>query len=245
MSKLPFGTKALIFAAGLGTRLKPFTDHHPKALAVVNGKPLLQRNLEYLQTFGIQDFVINVHHFADQILTFLKQHENFSSNIYVSHEINEPLETGGGLVYAKEYVKGNAPFIVMNADILTNLDVSKIYQYHLERKALATLAITNRNSSRGFLFNDQGRLTGWKNNQTGETKISIQQDTPQIGSFSGFHVIDPSIFEHIHRTGKFSIVDVYLELAAAHPIYVYDHTGDVVIDVGKPESIAKAEQYFP
>lgn len=244
MTLLPPGTKAMIFAAGLGTRLKPFTNHHPKALAMVNGKPLLQRNIEYLKSYGIQDFVINVHHFADQIKDFLAQHQHFHANIHVSHEQKEPLETGGGLVYAKDYLKGDAPFIVMNADILTNLDITKIYQSHITRKAIATLAITNRTSSRGFLYNDEGRLTGWKNNQTGETKISFVNEQPQTGSFSGFHVISPILLDKINRTGKFSIVDVYLELAATEPIYVYDHTGDVVIDVGKPESIEKAEQFF-
>lgn len=244
MSTLPTGIKAMIFAAGLGTRLKPFTDHHPKALAQVNGKPLLQRNIEYLKSFGIQDFVINVHHFADQIKDFLHQHQDFNASIHVSHEVDEPLETGGGLVYAKEHLNGDAPFIVMNADILTNLDILKIYQAHIDRKALATLAVTDRSSSRGFLYNEAGRLTGWKNNQTGETKIAIANEHPHTGSFSGFHVISPAIFDHIHQQGKFSIVDVYLTLAATQPIYVYDHTGDLVIDVGKPESIEKAESYF-
>ena len=132
----------------------------------------------------------------------------------------------------------------MNADILTNLDINKIYQSHLDKKALATLAITNRASSRGFLYNNDGRLTGWKNNATGETKTSIENDNPKIGSFSGVHVIDPKIFDLINRTGKFSIIDVYLELAASHPIYVFDHTGDTVVDVGKPESITIAERFF-
>lgn len=244
MSTIPSGTKAMIFAAGLGTRLKPFTDHHPKALALVNGKPLLQRNIEYLQGFGINDFVINIHHFADQIKEFLAKHQNFGAAVHISHEINEPLETGGGLVNAKAELVGDTPFIVMNADILTNLDISKIYTAHVERKALATLAITDRASSRGFLYNAENRLTGWINNQTGEKRIALENDQPKIGSFSGFHVISPEIFNYIHREGKFSIVDVYLELAASQPIYVYDHTGDVVVDVGKPESIQKAEQYF-
>lgn len=244
MNTLPTGTKAMIFAAGLGTRLKPFTDHHPKALAVVNGKPLLQRNIEYLKGFGIHNFVINVHHFADQIKNFLEQQNDFGSTIYISHEVDEPLETGGGLMNAKQHLMGNHSFVVMNADILTDLDISKLYQSHIDKNALATLAITNRESSRGFLYNEESRLTGWKNNQTGETKIAIPTDQPNKGSFSGVHMIDPKIFKHIHREGKFSIVDVYLELAASHAIYVYDHTGDTVVDVGKPESIEKAERFF-
>jgi N-acetyl-alpha-D-muramate 1-phosphate uridylyltransferase len=244
MNHLPNGTKALLFAAGLGTRLKPFTDHHPKALALVNGKPLLQRNIEYLKRFGINDFVINVHHFADQIISFVEKQQFFRSNIHFSHEVLEPLETGGGLVYAKDFLKGSYPFVVMNADILTTLDISKFYQAHVEHHALATLAITHRESSRGFLYNENSRLTGWRNMQTGETKLSIKNDHPKSGSFSGVHIIDPKIFDLVNRTGKFSIIDLYLELAAAHPIYIYDHSGDVVVDVGKPESIEKAEQIF-
>lgn len=244
MSQLPFGTKALIFAAGLGTRLKPFTDNHPKALAMVNGKSLLQRNIEYLKRFGIQEFIINVHHFSEQIIAFIEKHEKFGAEIHFSNEKTEALETGGGLVYAKPFLTGSLPFIVMNVDILTSLDLSKMYQAHLNHKALATLAITNRHSSRGFLYNKDGRLIGWKNRTTEETKISIDTNEPLMGSFSGIHIIDPIIFTLTQRTGKFSIVDLYLELAALHSICVYDHTGDTVIDVGKPESIEKAEQFF-
>ncbi|MFM7770925.1 MAG: NDP-sugar synthase, partial [Bacteroidota bacterium] len=142
------------------------------------------------------------------------------------------------------FLTGNLPFIVMNVDILTTLDISTMYQAHLDHKALATLAITNRASSRGFLYNKERQLIGWKNNTTGETKISIDTNEPILGSFSGIHIIDPKIFELTHRTGKFSIVDQYLDLAAHYPIFVYDHTGDTVIDVGKPESIEKAEQFF-
>jgi NDP-sugar pyrophosphorylase family protein len=133
---LPEGTKAMIFAAGLGTRLKPFTDQHPKALALVNHKPLLQRNIEYLRAAGIRDIVVNVHHFADQIISFLAQQENFGCNISISHEVEQPLETGGGLKKASGFFEGSSlPFIVMNADILTNMDLAKMYQFHREKKA--------------------------------------------------------------------------------------------------------------
>jgi len=116
--------KALIFAAGKGTRLKPFTDHHPKALAKVNGIPLLERNINYLKAFGITDFVINIHHFGDQIVRFLKENNNFGCKIEISDESNELLETGGGLIFAKEFLNHGEDFLIMNADILTNININ-------------------------------------------------------------------------------------------------------------------------
>ena len=244
MHTLPPGTKAMIFAAGLGTRLKPFTDHHPKALALVNGKPLLQRNIEYLKQFGISDFVINVHHFADQIIQFLNDHQHFGCTIQLSNEQPEPLETGGGLKHAEPLLQTHQPFLVMNADILTNLDISRLYEAHRRSRVLATLAITHRVSSRYLLYDGQNRLVGWKNTQTEETRMSIPHPHPIMGSFSGIQVMDPLLLKKINRTGKFSIMDVYLELAKSGLIQVFNHTGDVVIDVGKPDAIGKAEQIF-
>ncbi|WP_313567144.1 sugar phosphate nucleotidyltransferase, partial [Empedobacter sp.] len=145
--------KAMIFAAGLGTRLKPFTDNHPKALAVVNGKPLLQRNIEYLKSFGINEIVINVHHFADQIIEFLEDNNYFGIEITISDETDQVLETGGGLVKAKANFEED--FLVMNVDILTDLNLDKFIKAHQENKALVTLAVSNRNSSRKLFFNEQ------------------------------------------------------------------------------------------
>ena len=122
--------KAMIFAAGLGTRFKPWTDHHPKALAMVNGKSLLQRNIEYLQLYGITDVIVNVHHFAGQIIDAIHQNKGWGSNITISDETNEVLETGGGLMKARKFLEGNEPFITLNADILTNLDINKLLRYH-------------------------------------------------------------------------------------------------------------------
>ncbi len=243
--QIPVGTKAMIFAAGLGSRLKPFTDLHPKALAPVNGKPLLQRNLEYMASYGISDVLINVHHFADQIIKFLEEKDYFGLNISISHEKEEPLETGGGLLHASWFFEdAPSPFFVMNADILTNLDLKKIYRYHLEKKGLATLAVTGRKTSRNFLFNEHHLLTGWENNLTGEQKISRTNGITYKGAFTCVHVIEPAMLKKIRERGKFSIIDTYLDLAKTEDIYVYDHTGDVVVDVGKPESISVAEQQF-
>jgi NDP-sugar pyrophosphorylase family protein len=245
MKTLPPGTMAMIFAAGLGTRLKPFTDNHPKALANVNGKPLLQRNIEYLKGFGITEIVINVHHFADQIIRFLDENRQFGCTIHVSNEQPEPLETGGGLKHAEQLLKTDKPFIVMNADILTNLDLSKLYEAHVRSKKLATLAITGRASSRQLLYDGQNRLVGWKNIQTGETRMSMEHPHPIMGSFSGIQVIEPALLKKINRTGKFSIMDVYLEEAKSGQIQVFDHGKDMVLDVGKPDALLKAEQLFP
>ena len=242
---VPHGTKAMIFAAGLGTRLKPFTDKHPKALAPVNGKPLLQRNIEYLKQFGIKDIIVNVHHFADQIISFIEQNKQFGINISISHEVEEPLETGGGLKKAGWFFEDSKhPFVVCNADILTDLDLPKMYAYHQKKKGLATLAVTHRKTSRNFLFNDDNLLVGWENNKTGEQRISRASIVTYPGAFTTVHVIEPRMIPLIPQTGKFSIIDTYLELAKTNDIYVYDHTGDVVVDVGKPEQIQKAELYF-
>jgi N-acetyl-alpha-D-muramate 1-phosphate uridylyltransferase len=236
--------KAMIFAAGLGTRLKPFTETHPKALAVVNNKPLLQRNIEYLKSFGINEFIINVHHFPEQIISFLRQNQNFTSKITISDETDALLETGGGLKKASSFLKGNEPFLVMNVDMLTNLDIGKMLAFHKSNKAIATLAVTNRITSRYFLFNRKNELCGWKNTKTAEEKI-IRKEADLIPmAFSGIHIIEPAIFDLIDREGKFSMVDVYLELCSKKTVSGFDHTSDILIDVGKPESIIQAESLF-
>jgi NDP-sugar pyrophosphorylase family protein len=242
---IPKGTRAMIFAAGLGTRLKPFTNKHPKALAPVNGKSLLQRNIEYFASFGIKEIIINVHHFADQVLDLVHSHNNFGCDIAISHEIEEPLETGGGLSKAAWYFEGtDLPFFVMNVDILTNLDLEKIYAYHHEKKGIATLAVTDRKSSRSFLFDHEDLLCGWENNQTGEQKISRTHRPLHPAAFTCVHVIDPSMLKMIQQDGKFSIIETYLDLARTQSVYGFDHSGDIVVDVGKPESIIEAEKYF-
>jgi N-acetyl-alpha-D-muramate 1-phosphate uridylyltransferase len=236
--------KAMILAAGLGTRLKPWTDHHPKALAIVNGKSLLQRNVEYLQQHGITDVVINVHHFADQIADAITQHNGWGSNIVISNETSEVLETGGGLLKAQPLLSGTENFVLLNVDMLTDLDLSTMMQQHKTSNAMATLAITDRSSSRAFLFNTRQQLCGWRNNQTNEQKIMIATEPLHEFAFSGIHVISNAIFNSITQRGKFGMVDVYLSLCAQHTIVGYNHSGGKLLDVGKPESITIAEQLF-
>ncbi|MEX0636172.1 MAG: sugar phosphate nucleotidyltransferase [Ferruginibacter sp.] len=237
--------KAMIFAAGLGTRFKPWTDNHPKALAVVNGKSLLQRNVEYLQQYGITDVVVNVHHFADQIIDTVDANKGWGSNISISDERKEVLETGGGFLNAEPLLSGTENIITLNADFLTNLNIYDLLAYHHQKKALISFGVTHRKSSRNFLFDSQYRLCGWENNSTGEQRIAMACNHLKAMAYSCVAVFEPSIFKLIPQRRKFSIVDTYLSLAAEYPIYGYNHTGDKLVDVGKPESIAIAEAMFP
>ena len=235
--------KAMIFAAGLGTRFKPWTNKHPKALAVINGKTLLQRNIEYLQKFGIRDVVVNVHHFAEQIREAITENKGWGSDIIISDETDAVLETGGGLKKAKQHLLGES-FIVINVDILTDLDLGEMIHYHQQLMPLATLAVTNRSTSRYFLFDQFHNLCGWRNTKSGEEKISRTSAESAAKAFSGIHIIDPRIFSMIRQEGKFSMVDVYLDLAKTEIIKGFDHTGSKFIDVGKPEAVAVAEGMF-
>jgi len=234
----------MILAAGLGTRLKPFTDFHPKALAVVNQKTLLQRNIEYLKLFDIDEIIVNVHHFADQIVQHISDNNQFGIRITISDETDQVLETGGGLKKAAWFFDDGKPFVLMNVDILTDLNLQQVIDQHASQQAMATLAVSTRESSRCFLFNDHHQLCGWRNKATGEEKISRAESNLIEKSFSGIHIIEPSIFKYLTQEGKFSIVDTYLELAKAHTILGYDHSGCHLMDVGKPESIVKAEGIF-
>lgn len=237
-------SSAIIFSAGLGTRFKPWTDAHPKALALVNGKSLLQRNIEYLQLYGIEDVVVNIHHFPKQIINAIKENNGWGSHVMISDETNEVLETGGGLMKARHLLDKGKPFISLNVDILTNLNLNTLMTFHQQHKPLVTFGVTDRKSSRVLLFDDNNRLCGWKNLQTGEEKISIDKPGLVQKAYSCVVIFQPEIFSLIRQSGKFSIMDSYLDLAAAHLILGYDHSGDKLVDVGKPESVAIAEKLF-
>lgn len=236
--------RAMILAAGLGTRLKPFTDDHPKALAVVNGKSLLQRNIAYLHDAGISDIIINTHHFPDQVIAALTDINYASTRISISDETGELLETGGGLKKASWFFDNNEPFILMNVDILTDLSLASFIEAHNISGALATLAVTSRTTSRYFLFDDSGLLSGWRNVSTGEERITRKTNTYMQKAFSGIQIISPRIFPLIPFTGRFSMVEVYLHLSLSEQISAFDHTGSKFIDVGKPESIIEAQHMF-
>lgn len=235
--------QAMIFAAGLGTRFKPWTDLHPKALAIVNGKSLLQRNIEYLQRYGITDVVVNVHHFADQIEAAIQQNKGWGSHIMISDERNEVLETGGGLKKAAPFFR-NEPIALINVDILTDLDLGAMIQFHQQQQPLATIAISDRTTSRYFLFDNNNTLCGWRNVQTGQERISRTLPAYFPKAFSGIHLIEPRMLPLLTQEGKFGMVDVYLHLATQHTIKGFDHSGSKFVDVGKPESLAVAAGLF-
>lgn len=240
--------QAMIFSAGLGTRFKPWTDKHPKALALVNGKSLLQRNIEYLQQYNIKDIIVNVHHFADQVVEAVKKNNGWGSKSIISDERDEALETGGGLLKAKEFFTPGSTFITCNVDILTDLDISKLFAFHKKQKPLISFAVTNRKTSRYLLFDENNRLCGWRNTKKGEERIAILKNNLVEKAYSCVVVFEYDIFNLMEEkkfTGKFSLIDLYLTLAANHLILGYDHSGDRLVDVGKPESIAIAESLFP
>jgi N-acetyl-alpha-D-muramate 1-phosphate uridylyltransferase len=233
----------MIFAAGLGTRFKPWTDSHPKALALVNGKSLLQRNVEYLQQHGIYDVVVNVHHFSEQIIEAVEKNKGWGSSVQISDESDQVLETGGGLKKASPLLSADL-IVIINADILTDLDLNAMIHHHQSSNAISTLAVTNRKTSRYFLFDNEGVLSGWKNTQTEEEIISRPTTQYHEKAFSGIHVISRALLNYLNKDGKFGIVDVYLELSKTQIIQSFDHSGNKFIDVGKPDAVAKAEALF-
>jgi NDP-sugar pyrophosphorylase family protein len=233
----------MLFAAGLGTRFKPWTDKHPKALAVVNGKTLLQRNIEYLQKYDITDVVVNVHHFPDQVIDAIDKNDGWGSTITISDESDELLDTGGGLLKAKHLLFRDTIF-TLNVDILTEVNLKHFLAHHQQENSLITVAVSDRDTSRYLLFNKYNRLVGWRNRKTDETKIVIEAKDIFEKAYSGMAIFQPEALDLITLRGKFSLIDAYLELAPQNKIAAYNHTGERWVDVGKPESVAIAEQMF-
>jgi NDP-sugar pyrophosphorylase family protein len=235
--------KAMILAAGLGTRLQPYTIDRPKALVEVEGRPLIAYILEKLAAAGINEVVVNVHHFADMIEEYLDKNR-FGLKIHISDERNRLLETGGGILKAMPYLDGDESFLVHNVDILSDIDLSALITYHAQSGALATLAVGKRESSRHFLFDNKMQLSGWRNNLTGK-EIIVAKDRGDLVSyaFAGIHVINPDFFRLVHSHGPFSIVDAYLSLCNNNLVNGYDASDSFVIDVGKPNNFNKATEY--
>ena len=235
--------KAMIFAAGLGTRLRPITDDIPKALAPVHGVPILEIVIRRLINYGFKDIIVNVHHFADKILDFLESKDRFNINLQISDERDELLDTGGGLKKAAWFFDDGQPFLVHNVDTLTDIDLLDYYDYHKNNNALATLLVRHRPGSRYFLFDKQKRLCGWENVVSGEKIIPVPSNNSleQI-AFSCLHVIDPRIVELITEDGKFSIIDTYLRLAEQNKIMGYVDDKSYWLDIGTPEKLRKAEE---
>ncbi len=237
--------KAFILAAGLGTRLKPITDTKPKALVEINGVTLLEITINRLIEYGFTDIVINVHHFAQQIIDFLKTKNNFGITINISDESDLLLDTGGGLKKAAKLLNDGNPVLIHNVDVVSDINLKELYNFHLNNICLATLACMKRESSRQFLINVNNELCGWQNKKNGEIKISKENiSTKEPVSFCGIHVISPAIFDMITESGVFSIVDVYLRLAKKYKIVTQAYTNISWVDVGSLEKLKLAERIY-
>lgn len=235
---------ALIFAAGLGTRLKPLTDTMPKAMVPVNGKPLVQILIEKLKGIGVTEIVINVHHFAQQIIDFINANDSFGIDIKFSDETDMLLETGGGLKKAARLFSDEQPILVHNVDILSNADLLSLYQ----NTEATTLLVSQRDTQRYLLFDDTDRLVGWKNIATGAFKspYSDIKERPVRGlAFSGIQVFHPSLLPFMDTwQGKFSIIDFYLSICDKADIRCHFDPQLQLLDVGKLDTIAKAEEFI-
>jgi NDP-sugar pyrophosphorylase family protein len=236
--------KAMVLAAGMGTRLQPLTLTKPKALVEIDGTAMLEIILKKIIRSGFNDIIINVHHFADQIIDFLSRNKNFGASITISDETDFLLDTGGGLLKASSFFNDGKPFLVHNIDILSNINLLELYNYHCSKNALATLAVKERTTSRSLLINSDGELSGWRNNETGQTIIArgFEADLTPI-PFSAIHIMNPSIFPMITETGKFSVMDTYLRLARTVPIHTFRHDHDFWFDIGRVENLKAASPY--
>jgi NDP-sugar pyrophosphorylase family protein len=237
--------KAMIFAAGLGTRLQNETGAKPKALVDVGGKPLLQHAIEKLKAEGIAEIVVNVHHFSELVISFIKEND-FGITIHISDETEKLLDTGGGLKKAASFFDDNQPIFIYNVDILSSLNIQKLIKNHLKSKALVTLAVRNRETQRYYKFDSEMNLVGWINKKTGEKKISKPDnfENSTAMAYSGFHIIQPEIFSLMPETDRFSVTDFYLELAKKQKILGFYDDSDLWMDVGKPEQLAEARRIF-
>lgn len=241
----------MIFAAGIGSRLRPITDSIPKALVPVGGVPMLQRTLLRLKEAGFDDVTINIHHFGQQIIDFLQQHDFFGMDIHISDERDELLDTGGGILKARPFLEGNAPFLVHNVDILSDIDLGQVYDTHVQSGADATLLVSDRITTRKLLFDMDMRLNGWLNHTTGEVKpegFVVHPELHRELAFEGIHVISPTIFNYMGEgtawQGKFSIIPFYLSVCRQLHLQGYELKDITWFDIGKPETLQKAKEYY-
>lgn len=241
--------QAMIFAAGLGTRLKPLTDHMPKALVSVGGEPLLKRVILKLKETGVERIVVNVHHFSEQIVDYLKENNNFDTDILISDESQMLLETGGGIKKARPLFEQSSPVLIHNVDILSNVDLNDFYNLPLGNTTpAARLIVSSRKTKRYLLFDNTMRLVGWTNIETGEVKSPYPNLNPadcQMFAFSGIHMVWPELFPLMDdEPDKFPIMDFYLKNCQRVRIEGILKTDLRLMDVGKQETLHEAEKFL-
>jgi NDP-sugar pyrophosphorylase family protein len=235
----------MILAAGLGTRLRPLTDHRPKALVEIAGHTLLEITLIRLRTFGIRDVVVNVHHFADMVIEYLKANDDFGMHVEVSRE-EVLLDTGGGLKKIAAFFLGDSePFLLHNVDVLSTIDLRRMLQFHTEKQALATLAVQDRETSRYLLFNEQLQLCGRQSRSEQEPELVRSSPRVRALAFAGVHIISPRFLPMMSEEGAFSIITSYLRLAAqGEQILAFRADEYYWRDLGRPENVMEAARDF-
>ena len=245
--------KAMILAAGLGTRLRPLTDTRPKALVEIQGRTLLEITLTRLRTFGITEAIINVHHFADMVVQYLKSKNNFNMRLEISREDDQLLDTGGGLkkaawFFQEDSAAPDAPFVLHNVDVISTIDLHAMLQFHTQHQALATLAVQSRESSRQLLFNAQLQLSA-RAPEAHSPLATSHSPLPQSKepsplhplAFSGIHILSSRLLPQLTETGPFSIIDSYLRLSSqGQKILAFRHDHSYWRDLGKPADLAQA-----
>jgi NDP-sugar pyrophosphorylase family protein len=237
--------KALILAAGLGTRLMPITADIPKALVSINGVTLLELAIRKLAREGFGDIIVNVHHHAGLVMEFLNRHQFRGVNISVSDESSQLLDTGGAILKARWFLDGNEPFLVYNVDVISDLSLKALLSEHTTRGGLATLSVIDRQTRRYFLFDDKLKLMGWTDSSTGEIRWAGDPVPDAMSlAFSGIHMINPEIFRLIEEKGRFSIIDTFLRLAKTNSIYGYVQPGQNWFDLGKPDQLAVVSTFL-
>jgi NDP-sugar pyrophosphorylase family protein len=236
--------KAMILAAGIGSRLKELTSKTPKALIKVKDKTLLEIVIENLKSFGIEEIIINVYHFAQQIIDFAKEKNNFGIRLEFSLE-EKLLDTGGGLKKASWFFENHEPFLLHNVDVISDINLNKMVQFHKSQKADITIAVRSRRTSRYFLFDQADQLLGWKNESTGEKKI-VKATAQKLNPFSfmGIHIISPRLFKYFPEQEKFSIIDFYLKISADLKIMGFRADKFSWIDCGRPANLIEAKEFI-
>lgn len=237
-------TRAIILAAGLGTRLRPVTSEKPKALVHVNGIPLLDYAVKHCRYYGVRDIIINVHHFPEMIIDHVRKNNSYGIRIEFSDERNELLETGGGIMKAAWFFEGCKNILAYNVDILSDLHIGNLIAYHESQSSVATLAVRNRKTSRYILIDQSRRMVGWKNMATNETLIKVVPHSriKPLG-FSGIQVLSPSILPLLSKyPARFSIMDAYIGVCKDHCIMSYQHDDGFWMDIGKLDMLAEADR---
>lgn len=240
--------KAMIFAAGLGTRLRPITDNMPKALVPVLGVPLLEHVIEKLKSAGFDEIIINIHHYGQQIIDYVASKDNFGIRIEFSDERERLLDTGGAIKKAGWFIENDEFILIHNVDILSDIDITEVYNRHIHNNAMATLVVSERSTARYLLFDENHSLQGWINEETGEVKSSLHDFNPvnyQKYAFSGIHVLSAKALKDMSNLpDKFSIIDFYLSMCNKANVQSYLSNESSMIDVGKLDSLKRAEDFL-